>query len=140
MMLDNLPVEIYDALYQLGLTANYTGFFHIAYAVHLAVQSPQRLRLVTKWLYPDVAAYYNTTQYIAVAANDTTPAAVERNIRLSVARVWSETPDLLMKLSHTPLSEKPSNAKFLALLVSQLSHAPSREGTAAVAGRSCLSG
>ena len=115
MMLDNLPVEIYDALYQLGLTANYTGFFHIAYAVHLAVQSPQRLRLVTKWL-------------------------VERNIRLSVARVWSETPDLLMKLSHTPLSEKPSNAKFLALLVSQLSHAPSREGTAAVAGRSCLSG
>ena len=58
MMLDNLPVEIYDALYQLGLTANYTGFFHIAYAVHLAVQSPQRLRLVTKWLYPDVAAYY----------------------------------------------------------------------------------
>ena len=40
MMLDNLPVEIYDALYQLGLTANYTGFFHIAYAVHLAVQSP----------------------------------------------------------------------------------------------------
>ena len=129
MMLDNLPVEIYDALYQLGLTANSTGFFHIAYAVHLAVQSPQRLRLVTKWLYPDVAAYYNTT-----------PAAVERNIRLSVARVWSETPDLLMKLSHTPLSEKPSNAKFLALLVSQLSHAPSREGTAAVAGRSCLSG
>ena len=105
MMLDNLPVEIYDALYQLGLTANYTGFFHIAYAVHLAVQSPQRLRLVTKWLYPDVAAYYNTT-----------PAAVERNIRLAVNIAWRCNPGLLSALAGYQLEEKPTAAQFIAIL------------------------
>ena len=141
MMLDNLPVEIYDALYQLGLTANYTGFFHIAYAVHLAVQSPQRLRLVTKWLYPDVAAYYNTT-----------PAAVERNIRSVNNIIWQENRPLLEELAHRHLEQRPRNTQLLAILtaaiaagslgekIGNLDEAPSREGTAAVAGRSCLSG
>ena len=46
---------VYDLLYQLGVTANYTGFFHAAYAVSLCVEQPDRLLLVTKWLYPEVA-------------------------------------------------------------------------------------
>ena len=52
--------EIYNLLYQLGITANYTGFFHTSYAVYLAAQQPDRLTLVTKWLYPDVAEQYAT--------------------------------------------------------------------------------
>ena len=47
--------DIYDLLYRLGATANYTGFFHMAYAVWLCVEQPDRLLLVTKWLYPEVA-------------------------------------------------------------------------------------
>lgn len=46
---------IYDLLYRLGVTANYTGFFHTAYAVSLCIGRPDRLLLVTKWLYPEVA-------------------------------------------------------------------------------------
>lgn len=42
------------------------------YAVRLAVESQQRLTLVTKWLYPNVAKYYSST-----------PGAVERNIRMA---------------------------------------------------------
>ena len=38
MMLDNLPVEIYDALYQLGLTANLSGTFRLS-AIYSAVWS-----------------------------------------------------------------------------------------------------
>ena len=37
---------IYDQLYRLGLTANYSGFFHTAYAVRLVIDNPQRLLLV----------------------------------------------------------------------------------------------
>lgn len=47
--------EVYDLLYQLGVTANYTGFFHMACAVSLCAEQPDRLLLVTKWLYPEVA-------------------------------------------------------------------------------------
>lgn len=57
---DGLP-EIYDLLYRLGATANHTGFFHTACAVRLAMEQPERLLLVTKWLYPEVAKHYHTT-------------------------------------------------------------------------------
>ena len=57
-------------LCRLGATANYRGFSYTAYAVLLCVQQQDRLLLVTKWLYPDVAKRYGTNW-----------KAVERNIR-----------------------------------------------------------
>ena len=70
---------IYDLLYQLGVTANYTGFFHTAYAISLCAEQPDRLLLVTKWLYPEVARQYGTNW-----------KAVERNIRTVSCIIWRE--------------------------------------------------
>ena len=50
-------MEIYELLYRLGVTANYTGFFYTAYAVQLCAEHPDRLMLVTKWVYPDAVSY-----------------------------------------------------------------------------------
>ena len=66
---------ICDLLYQLGISANYKGFLHTAYAVSLCVEQQDRLLLVTKWLYPDVARKYGTNW-----------KAVERNIRTSCTK------------------------------------------------------
>ena len=52
--------EVCDMLCRLGATANYRGFSYTAYAVLLCVQQQDRLLLVTKWLYPDVAKRYGT--------------------------------------------------------------------------------
>ena len=41
-------IRFYDLLYQLGVTANYTGFLLMAYAVSLCVEQPDRLLLATK--------------------------------------------------------------------------------------------
>lgn len=71
--------DIYDLLYRLGATANYTGFFHTAYAISLCVERPDRLLLVTKWLYPEVAKRYGTNW-----------KAVERNIRTVSCIIWRE--------------------------------------------------
>ena len=98
--------EVYTLLYQLGLTANYVGFFHISYAVYLASQQPKRLRLVTKWLYPEVAKHYATTW-----------TCVERNIRTAVDVVWNCNPELLEALARHPLYRKPGASKFLSILV-----------------------
>lgn len=49
-----------DLLYSLGVTANYKGFLHTTYAVSLCMERQDRLLLVTKWLYPDVARRYGT--------------------------------------------------------------------------------
>lgn len=82
--MEDMLSKIYDLSYQLGVTANYTGFFHTAYAVMLCLGQPDRLLLVTKWLYPEVAKQYRTNW-----------KAVERNIRTTNDIIWRETRPLL---------------------------------------------
>lgn len=101
--------EIYDLLCRLGATANYTGFFHAAYAVSLCVEQPDRLLLVTKWLYPEVAKQYGTTW-----------KAVERNIRTVNSVIWRENRSLLEQLARRPLVRKPCTAQMLAILSTSL--------------------
>ena len=104
---------IYDLLYRLGVTANYTGFFHISYAIYLTMRQPNRLLLVTKWLYPEVAKRY-----------DTSWKAVERNIRTVSCIIWREGRSLLEELAHRRLEQKPRNAQMLAILASSLNTEP----------------
>jgi len=112
MMTDTAPqtVEInhiYDLMHRLGVTANYIGFFHASYAVYLALQQRERLTLVTKWLYPDVARHYQTTWQ-----------CVERNIRTVSGIAWLKNRALLETLAHHPLPHKPSVSVFLSILTS----------------------
>ena len=105
--------DIYDLLYSLGVTANYTGFFYTAYAVLLCVEQPDRLLLVTKWLYPKVAKQYRTNW-----------KAVERNIRTVNCIIWRESRPLLEELAHRHLEQKPRNAQMLAILASSVDTGP----------------
>lgn len=114
--------EIYDILYRLGITAESSGFFHTAYAVRLAMQQPERMMYVTKWLYPDVAAFYNTNW-----------RAVERNIR-RIARVsWKNNPLLICEIGMHQQYSKPTPARFIGILAAYLTR--NLEGIA-----SCKSG
>lgn len=106
MRKDGLLAE-YELLYRLGVTANYTGFFHTASAVELCKKEPERLLLVTKWVYPDVARQYKTNW-----------KAVERNIRTAGAVIWRENRQLLEELARHTLADKPCNAQLLAILSS----------------------
>ena len=101
--------EIYDLLNQLGVTANYTGFFHAACAVSLCAEQPDRLLLVTKWLYPAVAKQYGTNW-----------KAVERNLRTVGCIIWRENRPLLEQLARRPLVQRPCTAQLLAILSASL--------------------
>ncbi|MFQ8982953.1 MAG: sporulation initiation factor Spo0A C-terminal domain-containing protein [Evtepia sp.] len=115
--------EIYDLLYRLGITANYTGFFHMGYAVKLCCERPERLLMVTKWVYPEVAKHYQTNG-----------RAVERNIRTvgkvlgsKTVRRWSSWPGVP--------SDKPGNAQLLAMLSHCLLVQLASEAACSVEGR-----
>lgn len=95
----------YDLLYQLGVSANYKGYFHTAHAVTLCMQQQERLLLVTKWLYPDVARHYGTNW-----------KAVERNIRTASAIAWKRNRPLLEALAQRHLEKCPRSTEFLTLL------------------------
>lgn len=102
------PEEVYDLLYRLGLTASSSGFFHLACAVRLAVDQPQRL-LVPTWLYPAVGRRYRVN-----------PETVEGNIRRLSVRVWNNAPGRLSRLAGVTLHSAPSPARFLSILANSL--------------------
>ncbi len=106
--IENADAVVYDVLSRLGATSNYAGFVYTFYAICLAMENPQRLRLVTKWLYPDVAKACGTNW-----------KTVEHGIRLTIARVWGSAPDFLLDTLH--IHTKPSPAKFLAILAAYCS-------------------
>ncbi len=97
-------------LSQLGITANYAGFYQTAYAVSLSAHDPDKLLFVSKCIYPDVAARCNTNA-----------RCIERNIRTVTKVSWKKNSLLLSELAEYPLSEKPGNAEFLAILATYLS-------------------
>ena len=105
--------EIYNLLYRLGLTANYTGFFYLSYAVALCLERPDRMTLVTKWRYPEVARQYQTNW-----------KAVERNIRTAGGLIWCRSKNLLEGLAGHPLFQRPRNTQLLAILTYSLSSYP----------------
>jgi len=102
-------VKIYDLLYHLGSSGSYVGFYYVSYAVWLCVQCPERLLLVTKWLYPNVAAHY-----------DTNWKAVERGIRTMINRIWQNDPRILTEVTGYPVKERPGPSQFLSILVRYL--------------------
>lgn len=78
---------------------------YTAHAVTLCMQQQERLLLVTKWLYPDVAKHYGTNW-----------RAVERNIRTASAIAWERNRPLLEALAQRRLKRRPRSTEFLALL------------------------
>ena len=92
-------------LYNMGVTEQYTGFFYTMCAVRLIISDPNRLRFITKLIYPDVAKMYCSNW-----------KAIERNIRTVASAAWRNNPLLLSYLSGFSLKRKPSNGYFLATL------------------------
>ena len=87
---------IYELLYRLGVTANYTGFFHTACAVSLCMEQAVAEQYGTNW------------------------KAVERNIRTVGCIIWRENRPLLERLARRSLTQKPSTAQLLAILSASL--------------------
>ena len=101
--------EVREIMERLGITLNYKGFYYAVYAVCLAAEEPERLLLVTKWLYPEVARHYETTVN-----------AVERDIRTVVGIIWRENRKALEQIFRCRITAKPTVSQFLAMITSYL--------------------
>lgn len=93
-------------LSRLGITANYSGYHYAAYCITLAMEDPERLQLVTKWLYPDVAKKFRTTT-----------DSVRKNIRKVIDLAWQRSPAMMTEIAMYDLKQKPGTAEFLAMVV-----------------------
>ena len=96
-------------LTRLGITKNYKGFHYAAYAAALCALDQDRLLLVTKRLYPDVAKRFSAKW-----------SHVERNLRTVISVAWRQNREYLIELAQAPLTKKPACASFLSILASNL--------------------
>lgn len=102
---DKIEKDTNYLLYRLGLTANYKGYFYVSCAIALCIEKEERLLLVTKWLYPEVAKRYGTNW-----------KAVERSIRTASYIMWRENRALLEELAGRRLEGQPRTAQLLSIL------------------------
>ena len=116
--------EIYDLLYRLGIHGQLHRIFPHGLCVKLCCERPERLLMVTKWVYPEVAKHYQTNG-----------KAVERNIRTVGKVLWEQNRSALEQLAGRPLSDKPGNAQLLAMLSHCLLVQPASEAACSVEGR-----
>lgn len=116
--MEDLLKKINGLLNRLGVTANYTGFFQMAYALKICAEQQDRLLFITKLIYPDVAKHFHTNW-----------RAVERNMRTVGNIIWQENRTLLEDLACRPLHQKPTTAQLLAILVMVLNQHSSSEKT-----------
>lgn len=75
--MDNRLFVIRKALWDFNIPPTYLGTHYLAYAELLVLEDQNRLTMVTKWLYPEIAAYYHTSW-----------KSVERNIRTVISICW----------------------------------------------------
>lgn len=97
--------RIHKALRQLGITPNYRGFYYVAWGVFLCTEEPERLLLLTKQLYPEIAARCGASW-----------KAVERGIRDMTVVAWRTNPELIGRLAGFRVCERPWPSQFLAIL------------------------
>lgn len=98
-------VEVYDLLYRLGFSATGTPFFHLSYAVYLALLNPHWLVKPSQRLYPEVASQY-----------DSNPFQVVRSIDGLACDSWRKNAAFLRRLTYRPLTTAPTSAQFLRIL------------------------
>lgn len=101
--------DAYRLLSRIGALRCYRGSSCAAVAATLAANEPERLQLITKLLYPDVARHLGIR-----------PHCVERNIRTVINYVWSNRTDAITDVLGTDLDARPNASQFISLLSSAL--------------------
>ena len=108
--MDSRLFNFQKVLWDLFIPPNYLGAHYLAYAEMLVLEDQNRLTMVTKWLYPEVAARYHTSWQ-----------AVERNIRTVIGICWQQDSGLrLSQVLGCPVAGKPSPTRLIQLLARYL--------------------
>ena len=102
--------QITMLLLKLGVKPRSRQGLYLSTALRLICEEPERLRLVTKWLYPDIARCCGCS-----------PSAVERGLRAALWNVWYRADySFLMKVIPLDRDQCPSASLLLSFLYQYL--------------------
>ena len=97
-----LKREVEKTLRRIHIGGTRLGLKYLVYAVSETVLNPNRIYLITKDLYWEIARIYKTT-----------PSRVERDIRTAICTCWENAADDLSQIVGRHLSKRPTNKEFI---------------------------
>ena len=110
MNYEKMIVNILDSF---GVNRTYTGHGYVVYGLLLIIEDPERLELITKSLYLNIAKHYNTNW-----------SCVEKNIRTIVNCVWDSHNTQLLEIifNKSNRDKKPTNKEFLKYMYDYITY------------------
>ena len=97
--------EIYRLIRKLGATSKYKGYYFVAEAVKLSMESQEQPLRITKDIYPHLAKKFKST-----------PMNIEHDIRTVINVCWSMNRSCMDHIAGYPLRYKPTNSEFIDML------------------------
>ena len=103
---EQTPLDAERLLRLLGVTGKLSGFRYAVYMVEQVRDQPENMILITKRLYAQTAAHFQTT-----------PSCVERNLRTLIQNCWNY-PDhsFLNLIGGSELLHTTTNSQFIYIL------------------------
>ncbi len=97
--------EVYRLIRKLGATSKYKGYYFVAEAVKISMESQDRPLKITKDIYPYLAKKYKST-----------PMNVEHDIRTLINVCWMVNRETMNEIAGYPLPYRPTNSEFVDML------------------------
>lgn len=94
--------EIYRVIRRMGITAKYRGYYFVAEAIAISMESGDTPIMITKDIYPPIASKYKSTA-----------KSVERAIRTVVELCWLNHRETMEEIAGYELDYKPTNSEFV---------------------------
>lgn len=97
--------EVYRLIRRLGATSKYKGYYFVAEAVKISMESQDKPMKITKDIYPYLAKKYKST-----------PMNVEHDIRTLINVCWIANRETMNEIAGYPLPYRPTNSEFIDML------------------------
>lgn len=105
-LLDELKLQVESVLTALHIPEDLDGYRYLTFSITLNIQEPERVRYITKDLYPDTAIRFRSTV-----------SRVERAMRTAVKTCWnSGGRKTLDRMAGFHLIQRPTNSQFIRLV------------------------
>ncbi len=102
--------DVYRLIRRLGATSKYKGYYFVAEAVKISMESQECPLRITKDIYPCLAKKFKST-----------PMNIEHDIRTVVNVCWSVNKNYMDHIAGYHLIYKPTNSEFVDMLAYYLS-------------------
>ena len=97
--------QVYHLIRKLGATSKYKGYYFVAEAVKISMESQEHPIKITKDIYPSLARKFRST-----------PMNVEHDIRTIMNVCWMANREMMSEIAGYTFNYRTTNSEFIDML------------------------